>query len=98
MSANNEIIKNSESSNKSTSAAELNEGCKSSKSNEETEKSDENIKPNYTNPIPGTAQVQFNKNRKIIIRNVPPVTYEVNVLCIMAHIIDATSVVYGHSA
>ena len=28
-------------------------------------------------PVSGTAQTQFNKNRKIIIRNVPPVTYEV---------------------
>ena len=37
----------------------------------------EDVKPNYTDPLSGTAQTKFNKNRKIIIRNVPPVTYEV---------------------
>ena len=35
------------------------------------------LKSNYNDPLSGTAQTQFNKNRKIIIRNIPPVTYEV---------------------
>lgn len=45
-----------------------------------SEKYSDDLKPLSKNNKPSceTAKTQFNKNRKVIIRNVPPVTYEVN--------------------
>ena len=60
---------------KTKNNSEQRQGGNDSEYGKEKQKLKEDVKPN--DPLSGTVQTQFNKNRKIIIRNVPPVTYEV---------------------